>query len=256
MIKLKKVVFIRHGQSHYNLENRFTGWEDVDLTDEGYQSARRAGAILKQKQFTFDVAHTSVLTRAIRSLWIMLHEMDLVWIPVTKTWRLNERHYGDLQGKNKDEVMAEFGEEKVYQWRRSASIRPPALTESQFQALLADKRYAHIEKEHLPYTESLLDTEKRAVQYWQEYIVPDLQNNKHVLISAHGNTIRALMKYLDHISDEEVTSLNVPNSVPLVYEFDNDLTPINHYYVHDDEKTDKIAHRLDLNDPNNHDWIG
>jgi 2,3-bisphosphoglycerate-dependent phosphoglycerate mutase len=255
---LKQLVLIRHGQSLFNLENRFTGWRDIDLTDDGYNEAREAGAILKKHGFTFDVAHTSVLKRAIRTLWILLHEMDLVWIPIYKTWRLNERHYGALQGLNKEAVIAKFGEEQVNEWRRSASVRPPALTQESHHCDLSDPKYANIDKENIPLTESLLDTEKRALVYWKEQIAPDLTQNKRVVISAHGNTLRALVKYLDNISDDKVTSLNIPNSTPLIYELDDNLNPIRHYYLrHEGEVTDEsIPRHFDLNDPTNCDWIG
>jgi len=255
---LKKIVFIRHGQSLFNLENRFTGWVDIDLTDEGYNGAREAGAILKKHGFTFDAAHTSVLKRAIRTLWILLHEMDLVWIPVQKSWRLNERHYGGLQGMNKDEVMVKFGEEQVNEWRRSASVKPPVISAKNHLADQADPKYAGIEAENIPLTESLLDTEKRALVYWNEQIVPNLKQNKRIIISAHGNTLRALVKYLDQIPDEAVASLNIPNSTPLVYELDNDLNPIRHYYLTHDGKAaeDAIPRHIDLSDPNNCDWLG
>jgi len=255
---LKKLVLIRHGQSLYNLENRFTGWKDVDLTDDGYSGAREAGAILKKHGFTFDVAHTSVLKRAIRTIWILLHEMDLVWIPVHKSWRLNERHYGALQGMDKDEVVAQFGEEQVNQWRRSASVRPPAISSEEHLGVQSDPKYAGIGEENVPFTESLLDTEKRALVYWHEQIVPDLKRNQHTIISAHGNTLRSLVKYLDHIPDDGVASLNIPNSTPLVYELDESLKPIRHYYLRRDGEVAEgtIPMHIDLNDPENFDWIG
>ncbi|NRD76767.1 2,3-diphosphoglycerate-dependent phosphoglycerate mutase [Bacillus sp. BRMEA1] len=255
---MKQLVLIRHGQSLFNLENRFTGWRDIDLTDEGYNGAREAGEILKKHGFSFDVAHTSVLKRAIRTLWILLHEMDLVWIPIHNSWRLNERHYGALQGLNKDEVIAKFGEEQVNEWRRSASVRPPELSLDAHQYDLSDPKYANVTKKDIPLTESLLDTEKRSIVYWQKHIVPDLQQNRRVVISAHGNTLRALVKYLDNISDEEVTSLNIPNSTPLIYELDDNLTPLRHYYLgHEGEVSDQsIPRHIDLNDPTNCDWIG
>lgn len=258
MNELKTIVFIRHGQSKYNLENRFTGWTDVDLTDEGYNEAREAGRILKKHGFIFDKAYTSVLKRAIRTLWIALHEMDLVWIPVHKSWRLNERHYGALHGLNKDEVIAKFGEEKVNEWRRSASIRPPSVSEEDHICDLKDPKYAKIEKNLIPYTESLLDTEKRALIYWDEEIAPSLGQNERVIVSAHGNTLRALVKYLDHIPDDGVVSLNIPNGLPLVYELDDSLKPIRHYYLCDEGEMEegKVPTHMDLNDPENCDWIG
>lgn len=255
---MKKIVFIRHGQSLYNLENRFTGWGDIDLTDDGYNGAREAGAILKKQGFVFDVAHTSVLKRAIRTLWILLHEMDLVWIPIHNSWRLNERHYGALQGLNKDEVIAKYGADQVNEWRRSASVRPPALPIENHLKEQSDPKYAGIGSKNIPLTESLLDTEQRALVYWKEQIVPDLQLNRRVIISAHGNTLRALVKYLDNISDEGVVSLNIPNSIPLVYELDDDLKPLRHYYLsHDGEVMDgSIPRHIDIDDPENHDWMG
>ncbi|MDP4086885.1 MAG: 2,3-diphosphoglycerate-dependent phosphoglycerate mutase [Bacillota bacterium] len=255
---MKVLVFIRHGQSKYNLENRFTGWKDVDLTDDGYSEAREAGVILKKHGFTFDVAYTSVLKRAIRTLWIILHEMDLVWIPVYKSWRLNERHYGALQGLDKDEVVKKFGKEKVNEWRRSANERPPEISSKNHLHDLSDLKYASVKKEDIPLTESLIDTEKRALVYWEKQIVPDLKENKRIIISAHGNTLRSLIKYLDNIPDDGVVSLNIPNSTPLVYELDDNLKPIRHYYLcHEGEiKEGVIPKHMDLNDFENHDWIG
>lgn len=252
---MKQLVLIRHGQSLYNLENRFTGWEDIDLTDDGYNGAREAGFILKKHGFRFDVAYTSVLKRAIRTLWILLHEMDLVWIPIHNTWRLNERHYGGLQGLNKDEVIARFGEEQVNEWRRSASVRPPEISPEGHISDQSDPKYANIGIGNIPLAESLLDTEKRALVYWHEQIAPDLKSNKRVVISAHGNTLRALVKYLDQIPDKDVASLNIPNSLPLVYELDNDLKPVRHYYLCQEGEKD-IPRHMDLNDPENFDWIG
>jgi 2,3-bisphosphoglycerate-dependent phosphoglycerate mutase len=255
---LKTLVLIRHGQSKFNLENRFTGWVDVDLTDDGYDGAREAGRILKKHGFTFDIAYTSVLKRAIRTLWIILHEMDLVWIPIDKSWRLNERHYGELQGLNKDEVMEKYGEEQVNEWRRSASIRPPAASEETHMCDIRDPKYAGVEHNKIPLTESLLDTEERSLLFWDEKIAPSLRNNQRVIISAHGNTLRALVKYLDNISDDGVVSLNIPNSLPLVYELDDELKPIRHYYLCDEGEMEegKIPKHMDLDDAGNCDWIG
>ncbi len=255
---MKKLVFLRHGESLYNLENRFTGWTDVDLTDDGYKEARKAGAVLKKHGFLFDVAHTSVLKRAIRTLWIALHEMDLVWIPVYKSWRLNERHYGGLQGLDKDEVTEQFGEEQVHEWRRSADVRPPSISEEGHRGNLSDPKYATIGKENMPLSESLLDTEKRALVYWHEEIVPSIRDNKRVIISAHGNTLRALVKFLDHIPDDGVVSLNIPNGIPLVYELDDDLNPIRHYYLDDEGEVphERIPRHMDLEDRENWDWMG
>lgn len=250
MLNLKTIVFIRHGQSKYNFENRFTGWSDIDLTDNGYEEAREAGAILKKNGFTFDIAFTSVLKRAIRTLWIILHEMDLVWLPIHKSWRLNERHYGALQGMNKDEVIEKFGEEQVGKWRRSANIQPPKMSLEDHVHTLADPKYSSVQKNDIPFTECLLDTEKRALVYWNEQIAPCLRRNKRVIISAHGNTLRAIIKYLDHIPDDRITSLNIPNSIPLVYELDEHLKPIRHYYLcYEGEVAEgALPPHLDLND--------
>lgn len=255
---MKELVFIRHGQSKYNLENRFTGWMDVDLTDEGYEEARKAGRILKKHGFIFDAAYTSVLKRAIRTLWIILHEIDLMWIPVDKSWRLNERHYGAFQGLNKDEVIAQYGEDKVNEWRRSANIRPPAVSEEAHACDLKDPKYLQVKKSEIPLTESLVDTEDRSLIYWNEKIAPSLKKNERIIISAHGNTLRALVKYLDNIPDDGVVSLNIPNSIPLVYELDNDLKPIRHYYLCDEGEMEegKIPKHMNLDDPENCDWIG
>ncbi|MFI8685752.1 2,3-diphosphoglycerate-dependent phosphoglycerate mutase [Rossellomorea sp. NPDC077527] len=255
---MKKLVLIRHGESQYNLENRFTGWTDVDLTDDGYNEARKAGAVLKKHGFGFDVAYTSVLKRAVRTLWITLHEMDLVWIPVHKSWRLNERHYGGLQGLDKDEVTEKFGEEQVHEWRRSADIRPPEISEEGHRGNLSDPKYASVGEANMPFAESLLDTEKRALVYWHEEIVPTIRDNQRVIISAHGNTLRALVKYLDDIPDDGIVSLNIPNSIPLVYELDDDLKPIRHYYLDDEGEVphDRIPRHMDLDDRENWDWMG
>ena len=209
-----EVVLIRHGQSLWNLENRFTGWTDVDLSENGLIEARKAGKILKEHGYKFDIAYTSVLKRSIRTLWIVLHEMDLMWIPVYKCWKLNERHYGALQGLNKDETAKKYGEKQVHEWRRSVNIAPPPLT-----------------KDKIPFTESLADTEKRVIEEWNEVIVPNLKDNKKVIISAHGNTLRALVKYLDNMESDGVANLNIPTGTPLIYELDDDLKPIKHYYL-------------------------
>lgn len=247
---MKTLVLIRHGESQFNLENRFTGWRDVDLTIDGYNEARNAGRILKKHGFIFDAAYTSVLKRAVRTLWIILHEMDLVWIPIFKSWELNERHYGGLQGLDKDEVIAKFGEEQVKEWRRSAGIRPPAVSEEEHLFELADPKYATIAREKIPYTESLLDTEDRVLICWNEQIAPSLKDNHHIIISAHGNSLRALVKYLDNIPDDGVVSLNIPNGIPLVYELDDDLKPLRHYYLNDEGELDKdaIPKHIDVND--------
>lgn len=228
---MHKVVWIRHGQSVWNLENRFTGWTDVDLTDRGLEEARRAGELLKANGFAFDEAHTSLLKRAIRTMWIVLHEMDLAWIPEHKTWMLNERHYGALQGLNKAETAAKYGEEQVREWRRSAQVRPPALDEGDARNAAADPRYLHVPKSAIPLTENLEDTGKRALAYWRETIAPAVRSGRRVLVSAHGNTIRAMIQYLDRIPGDGIASIDVPTGVPLVYELDDDLNAIRRYYL-------------------------
>lgn len=228
---MHKVVWIRHGQSVWNLENRFTGWTDVDLTDRGLEEARRAGELLKANGFAFDEAHTSLLKRAIRTMWIVLHEMDLAWIPEHKTWMLNERHYGALQGLNKAETAAKYGEEQVREWRRSAQVRPPALDEGDARNAAADPRYRHVSKSAIPLTENLEDTGKRALAYWRETIAPAVRSGRRVLVSAHGNTIRAMIQYLDRIPGDGIASIDVPTGVPLVYELDDDLNAIRRYYL-------------------------
>jgi 2,3-bisphosphoglycerate-dependent phosphoglycerate mutase len=231
-----KLVLLRHGESTWNRENRFTGWTDVDLSDKGRQEAKEAGEVLRASGYTFDVAYTSVLKRAIRTLWIVLDEMDLMWIPVHRSWRLNERHYGALQGLNKAETAAKFGEEQVKIWRRSYDIRPPALTPEDERYPGRDPRYASLSKSELPLTECLKDTVIRFLPLWQETIVPEIQAGKRVLIAAHGNSLRALVKYLDHISDQDIVELNIPTGMPLVYELDDNLKAVNRYHLGDPEK--------------------
>ncbi|HDX9579718.1 TPA: 2,3-diphosphoglycerate-dependent phosphoglycerate mutase [Bacillus pseudomycoides] len=226
-----KLVLLRHGQSEWNLENRFTGWTDVDMSKNGLQEAREAGQILKANGYTFDVAYTSVLKRAIRTLWIILHEMDLAWVPVYKSWHLNERHYGALQGLNKDETTKKYGEEQVHIWRRSTNVRPPALTKDDSRYEVSDPKYKHLKEGEFPVTECLEDTADRVLTYWHKEIAPVLQKGEKVIISSHGNTIRSLVKYLDHLSDDGVVTLNIPTSIPLVYELDDNLKPIRHYYL-------------------------
>src|SRR5579885_24029 len=233
---MHKLVLVRHGESEWNKENRFTGWTDVDLSERGRQEAKEAGAVLRSGGYTFDVAYTSVLKRAIRTLWIVLDEMDLMWIPVHRSWRLNERHYGALQGLNKAETAAKFGEEQVKIWRRSYDIRPPALTPEDERYPGRDPRYASLSKSELPLTECLKDTVIRFLPLWQETIVPEIQAGKRVLIAAHGNSLRALVKYLDHISDQDIVELNIPTGMPLVYELDDSLKAVNRYYLGDPEK--------------------
>jgi len=230
-----KIVLVRHGQSSWNLENRFTGWTDVELSDLGREEARKAGELLKAEGFTFDLAFTSVLRRAIRTLWIILDEMDRMWIPVEKSWRLNERHYGALQGLNKSETAAKFGDDQVHVWRRSYDVPPPALEADDERSAANDPRYADLSKDELPMTECLKDTVDRFLPFWHEKIAPAVKSGKKVVVAAHGNTIRALVKYLDNVSEEDIAELNIPTGIPLVYELDADLKPIKHYYLGDAE---------------------
>ncbi len=236
---MKKVVLLRHGESTWNKENRFTGWTDVDLSEKGKQEALEAGRVLKREGYVFDLAYTSVLKRAIRTLWIVLDEMDLMWIPVHLSWRLNERHYGALQGLNKSEMAAKFGEQQVLIWRRSYDIPPPALEKTDPRYPGHDPRYRDIGEENIPSTESLKDTVKRFLPYWHETIAPTIREGRRVLISAHGNSLRALVKYLDDMSDQDIVALNIPTGIPLVYELDDDLKPIRHYYLGDPEAVKK-----------------
>ncbi|HSW46643.1 MAG TPA: 2,3-diphosphoglycerate-dependent phosphoglycerate mutase [Phycisphaerae bacterium] len=231
-----KVVLLRHGESTWNKENRFTGWTDVDLSEKGVQEAHEAGRVLKEKGFTFDVAFTSVLKRAIRTLWITLDEMDLMWIPVHRHWRLNERHYGGLQGLNKSEMAAKFGEQQVLVWRRSYDTPPPALEKTDERYPGKDRRYADLTEGALPLTECLKDTVERFLPYWHDVIAPTVRLGKRVIVAAHGNSLRALVKYLDNVSDEAIVSLNIPTGMPLVYELDASLKPIRSEYLGDPEK--------------------
>lgn len=233
---MHKVVLLRHGESVWNKENLFTGWTDVDLSEKGFAEAHEAGRILKAEGFAFDAAYTSVLKRAIRTLWIALDEMDLMWIPVVREWRLNERHYGALQGLNKAETAAKYGEAQVKLWRRSYDIRPPALEESDPRYPGSDPRYRSLTKDQLPLTECLKDTVARFLPCWHEAIAPDIQSGKRVLIAAHGNSLRALVKFLDNIPDAEIVGLNIPTGVPLVYELDGELKPLRHHYLGDQER--------------------
>ena len=230
-----KIVFMRHGESTWNLDNRFTGWTDVDLTEKGIAEARQAGKILKEAGFTFDLAYTSVLKRAIRTLWLTLDEMDLMWIPIKNDWRLNERHYGALQGLNKAETAAKYGNEQVLVWRRSYDTPPMPLAPDDPRTSYNDPRYAHLKKEQIPLTECLKDTVARVMPAWDDSIARDIRAGKKILISAHGNSLRALIKSLDGISDEDIVGLNIPNGQPLVYELDADLKPIKSYYLGDKE---------------------
>ncbi len=231
-----KLVLLRHGESVWNKENRFTGWTDVDLSEKGMAEAKEAGRVLKQEGFTFDVAFTSVLKRAIRTLWLATDEMDLLWIPVYRSWRLNERHYGALQGLNKSEMAAKYGEEQVLVWRRSYDTFPPALDPNDERAPSKDRRYADLKKEETPLTEHLKATVERFLPYWQGTIAPAIKSGKRVLIAAHGNSLRALVKHLDNIPEKEIVELNIPTGIPLVYELDDNLKPIKHYYLGDQEK--------------------
>jgi 2,3-bisphosphoglycerate-dependent phosphoglycerate mutase len=228
-----KLVLLRHGESAWNKENRFTGWTDVDLSEKGIQEATHAGQLLKEGSYTFDIAYTSVLKRAIRTLWIALSELDLMWIPVVHSWRLNERHYGALQGLNKSETAAKYGEEQVHIWRRSYNTPPPALEKTDERFAGNDPRYKDLKPEEIPFTECLEDTVKRFMPFWNETIAPMVKSGKNVLIAAHGNSLRALVMYLDSISQEEITELNIPTGIPLVYELDENLKPIKHYYLGD-----------------------
>ena len=228
-----KIVLLRHGESIWNRENRFTGWTDVDLSEAGREEARRAGRLLRDQGFEFDVAYTSVLKRAVRTLWIALDELDLMWIPVLNSWRLNERHYGDLQGLNKAETAAKFGEKQVLEWRRSYDIPPPALRPDDKRHPRNDRRYASLRGSELPLTESLKDTVARFLPYWNEAIAPAVKSGKRVLIAAHGNSLRALVKYLDQMDEKAVIELNIPTGRPLVYELDAGLKPVRHYYLGD-----------------------
>lgn len=236
-----KIILLRHGESTWNKENRFTGWTDVDLSEKGKDEAKKAGQILKREGFLFDIAYTSVLKRAIRTLWIVLDEMDLMWIPVIRNWRLNERHYGDLQGLNKVETAKKFGDEQVKIWRRSYDIQPPALDKNDDRYPGKDPRYSALKESELPLTECLKDTVDRFVPYWENTIAPMVQSGKKVIIAAHGNSLRALVKYLDIISNEEIVELNIPTGIPLVYELKEDLTPIRSFYLGDPEEIEKAA---------------
>jgi 2,3-bisphosphoglycerate-dependent phosphoglycerate mutase len=236
-----KLVLIRHGESTWNLENRFTGWTDVDLTDTGIAQAKQAGQLLKEGGYEFDLAYTSVLKRAIRTLYLALDEMDRTWLPVMKHWRLNERHYGALQGLNKAETAKKFGDEQVLIWRRSYDTPPPALEASDPRCERADLRYAKLDAQDIPLTECLKDTVERVIPFWNESMAPAIKAGKRIVVAAHGNSIRALVKYLDGISDEAIVNLNIPNGIPLVYELDANLKPIRHYYLGDAQAAAQAA---------------
>ena len=234
-----RLVLLRHGESDWNRENRFTGWTDVDLSGKGIEEAKKAAKVLKEVGFEFDIAYTSVLKRAIRTLWITLDGMDLMWIPVVRSWRLNERHYGALQGLNKAETAAQHGDEQVLVWRRSYDVPPPVLEENDERYPRKDPKYKDLSDDELPLTECLKDTVERFLPFWHETIVPTLKTGKRVLIAAHGNSLRALVKHLDNIPDDEIVKLNIPTGIPLVYELDEDLNPIKHYYLGDPDELKK-----------------
>ncbi|MBN1596800.1 MAG: 2,3-diphosphoglycerate-dependent phosphoglycerate mutase [Bacteroidales bacterium] len=236
---MHKLVLLRHGESLWNKENRFTGWTDVDLTEKGITEARKAGKVLKENGFEFDIAFVSVLKRALRTLWLTLEEMDQLWIPWEKSWRLNERHYGGLQGLNKAETAAKHGEDQVLIWRRSYDIPPPELEKSDSRYPGNLRVYSDVPESDLPLTESLKDTVARFIPYWHDTIAPVIKTGKKVIIAAHGNSLRALVKYLDNMSEEEVLKLNIPTGMPLVYELDEELKPIKHYYLGDEEEVRK-----------------
>lgn len=229
---MHKLVLIRHGQSQWNLDNRFTGWADVDLTPQGIDEARAAGELLKAEGYQFDLAHTSVLTRAVRTQWHIQDAMDLMWLPVVTDWRLNERHYGALTGLDKAETAAKYGDEQVHVWRRSYDTPPPVL-EAADNTFADDPRYAHLDASQIPLTECLKDTVARVLPYWHEVLSPAIRSGRKVLVTSHGNSMRALVKYFDHISDDDIAGLNIPNGVPLVYEFDDAMKPLRHYYLGD-----------------------
>ncbi|MGB2928513.1 MAG: 2,3-diphosphoglycerate-dependent phosphoglycerate mutase [Desulfobacterales bacterium] len=234
-----KLVFLRHGQSTWNMENKFTGWTDVDLSDHGVREAHDAGKVLKSEGYSFDVAHTSVLKRAIRTLWIVLEEMDLMWIPVHCSWKLNERHYGALQGLNKQATAEKYGDEQVHIWRRSYDIQPPPLTLTDRRHPQFDPRYANLNPDELPSTESLKDTLNRVLPFWRQTLQPALKQGRRMIISAHGNSIRALVKHLEHVSDEDIMGVNIPTGIPLVYEFDSEMRPVRHYFLGEEEAVTK-----------------
>ena len=247
-----KVVLLRHGESVWNKENRFTGWTDVDLSEKGTEEAHRAGKLLKENGFVFDLAFTSVLKRAIRTLWIALDEMDSMWIPVQNSWRLNERHYGALQGLNKSETAAKFGEEQVHVWRRSYDIQPPALEPGDGRDPAKDIRYRELKRSEAPLTECLKDTVNRFLPYWHQTIAPTIKSGQRVIIAAHGNSLRALVKYLDNISDQAIVDLNIPTGIPLVYELDNNLRPVRDYYLGDQEAVKKAMDAVSNQGKANH----
>lgn len=234
-----KIVLLRHGESTWNKENRFTGWTDVDLSEKGKEEAKNAGRILKTEGYSFELAFTSTLKRAIRTLWLATDEMDLLWVPVIKSWTLNERHYGGLQGLDKAETAAKHGEAQVKVWRRSYDVPPPALEGNDPRHPKFDARYKDVDPKNLPATESLKETVARVVPFWENSIVPEIKKGKKIIIAAHGNSLRALVKYLDNVSEKDIIELNIPTGVPLVYELDDTLKPIKHYYLGDQEAIKK-----------------
>ncbi len=238
---MKRIVLLRHGESTWNKENRFTGWADVGLSEKGVMEAVEAGRILRREGYMFDVAFTSVLKRAIKTLWLALEEMDLVWVQIHNSWRMNERHYGALQGLNKLEMVERYGAEQVQLWRRSYDVRPPALSPDDERSPRRDPRYASLKDEEIPLTECLKDTVERVLPVWHETIAPVVRARKRVIIASHGNSLRALVKYLDRIPDEEIAGLNIPTGIPLVYELNEDLTPARSYYLGDPETVAKAT---------------
>ena len=238
---MPKLVLIRHGESLWNQTNRFTGWTDVDLTEVGIEQAKNAGRLLKADGYDFDIAYTSVLKRATRTLWHCLDEMDRTWLPVVNSWRLNERHYGALQGLNKLETARRYGDAQVLVWRRSYDTPPPALLPTDPRSERGDVRYARLKPEQIPLTECLKDTVERVMPFWNEALAPAMKAGKRIVVAAHGNSIRALVKYLDNIADDAIVGVNIPNGIPLVYELDGDLKPIRHYYLGDPEAAAKAA---------------
>lgn len=236
-----KLTLLRHGESLWNSENRFSGWSDIDLSDHGRIEAQEGGKMLRSEGYQFDIAYTSVLKRAIRTLWIVLDELDQMWIPVEYSWRLNERHYGALQGLNKADTAKRFGEDQVLIWRRSYDVKPPALEETDERYPLHNPRYREVNEHNLPLSESLRDTVERFLPIWHESIAPDIKAGKRVIIVAHGNSLRAIVKYLDNISDEDIVALNIPTGIPLVYELNKELRPIKHYYLGNSEKVAQAA---------------
>lgn len=244
MIKLYKLVLLRHGESTWNREGLFTGWTDVDLSEKGITEAKTSGQVLKEQGYVFDIAYTSVLKRAIRTLWIVMDVMDIMWIPVYRSWRLNERHYGALQGLSKPETAKKHGEKQVLIWRRSYDIRPPALEKTDMRYPGKDPKYNDLKEEEIPTSECLKDTVARVLPYWKEQIIPTIKSGARILISAHGNSLRALVKYLDDVSNEEILKLNIPTGIPLIYELDDNIKPIKHYYLGDPEEVMKAMKKV------------